>query len=109
MDINNYISDSFRPEEPKLSKEQINSLFVLLRETRKSHHETYLYPNGDDPEWPLWYAEFMHEKVMDILDLEITKSELIYLLVAAHLEHQDEAPDRNWATYYASFFSDSLS
>ncbi len=45
---------------------------------------------------------------MDVLDVEFTKSELIYLLVAADLDHQDEASESHWPSYYANFFVESL-
>lgn len=109
MDINNYISESFKPKEPMITEEQRLELKSLLIEAGKAHHHAFLDTDGDDPEWPLWYAEFIHEKTMDILDLEITKSELTYLLVAADLEHREESTDTPWADFYTSFFSESLS
>ena len=87
---------------------QRNDLTVLFKEVSQAHHKAYIETDGVDPEWPIWYADFMHEKVMDILDLEITKAELIYLFVAADLDHREEAPDAEWSVYYADFFSDSL-
>ena len=90
------------------SEEQISDLTALFIETGQAHHQAYIETEGDDPEWPIWYAEYMHEKVMDIFNLEFTKSELVYLLVAADLDQKDEESDEPWPTYYASFFSKSL-
>ncbi len=90
------------------SEEQINNLTALFKEAGKAHHDAFIDVDGDDPEWPMWYAEFVHDKAMDIMNLEITKSELTYLFVAADLEHRDEASDQPWANYYANFFSESL-
>lgn len=108
MDLNNFISKTFTPEVNMYSDEQINDLIDLFNEVGPDHHKAFIETDGYDPDWPIWYSDFLHEKVMDVLDVEFTKSELIYLLVAADLDHQDEAPESDWQTYYANFFTESL-
>lgn len=34
----------------------IAGLASLLRETGQAHHQAYIDTDGDDPEWPRWYA-----------------------------------------------------
>ena len=29
--------------------------------------------DGEDPEWPLWYAEHLHEPLQDLLDASFTQ------------------------------------
>lgn len=53
MDINNYISESFKPIEPMIIEEQRLELKSLLIEAGKAHHHAFLDTDGDDPEWPL--------------------------------------------------------
>lgn len=108
MDLTNIISENFKPEIDMYSNEQILDLTELLKEVGPAHHQAFIETDGYDLEWPMWYADFMHDKIMDILDVEFTKSELIFLLVSADLEHQDEEPESDWPPYYAKFLSEGL-
>ena len=37
---------------------QITAQIVdLLADTGAAHHEAFVASNGEDPEWPIWYAE----------------------------------------------------
>ena len=101
---------SFNKFTPKLAMDTsiTQQLTELFKETGHMHHRAFLDSDGYDPEWPLWYAEYMHEKVMDIIDAELTRSELVYLLVAADLDHRDEAPGEEWTTFYGEFLMESV-
>ena len=52
----------------------------LLREVREAHHQAYIETDGADPEWPLWYAEHLRERLGALLNASFTKSEFVYLL-----------------------------
>lgn len=108
MDFDRIISTTFKPEVAMYSEETVKDLTELFRETGPAHHKAFIETDGFDLEWPLWYADFMLERVMDMLDVEITKAELIFLLVGADLEHRDEAPDADWPPFYSTFFVESL-
>ena len=62
---------------------EVNGLARLLVEAGSAHHTAYLSTDGVDPEWPLWYAEHLHPRVRDVLGVELTQAELVYLLVSA--------------------------
>jgi hypothetical protein len=34
----------------------------LFRETGEAHHQAYIETDGADPEWPLWYADYLRER-----------------------------------------------
>jgi NAD(P)H-hydrate epimerase len=57
------------------------SLEGLFREVREAHHQAYIETDGADPEWPLWYAEHLRERLGALLNAGFTMSELVYLLV----------------------------
>jgi hypothetical protein len=76
----------------------------LFREAGAAHHQAYIETDGADPEWPLWYADYLREKLGALLDANFTKSELVYLLVLVANEQPLSAPGANWARYYAKFF-----
>jgi hypothetical protein len=75
-------------------------LEYLFHEVGEAHHRAYIETDGADPEWPLWYADYLRERLGALLDATFTKSELV--LVAA--EQLLRAPGANWARYYAKFF-----
>jgi len=54
-----------------------------LNETAEAHHKTFAATEGEDPDWPLWYADCLLEKMRKMLKAKFTKSELIYLIVMA--------------------------
>ena len=76
----------------------------LFHEVGEAHHQAYIETNGTDPEWPLWYADYLWERLGGLLDASFIKSELVHMLVLVSGEHPLKAPGANWARYYAGFF-----
>ena len=81
--------------------EQVEGLF---RKAGGAHHQAFIKTNGEDPDWPLWYADYLLEKLRKLLNAKFTKSELVYLLVMAEKERALMAPGADWSKYYANFF-----
>ncbi len=88
--------------EPSLAQR----LAELFRETGSAHHQAFIETDGADPDWPLWYADHLVEKLHELLHAELTKSELVYLIVTAENERTLRAPGAPWTQYYARFFVD---
>lgn len=76
----------------------------LLVETTREHDKSFKQTNGKDPEWPIWYANYLHEKLKTMLEIDFSKSELIYLLVMLDRTQGLEAPGIDWSRYAAQFF-----
>ena len=76
----------------------------LFSKAGNAHHKAFIKTNGEDPDWPLWYADYLHEKLGKLLNANFTKSELVYLLVMVEKERAMMAPGSNWQIYYANFF-----
>jgi hypothetical protein len=76
----------------------------LFREVGEAHHQAYIETDGADPEWPLWYADYLRERLSALLDASFTKSELVHMLVLVSGEQPLRAPGANWARFYARFF-----
>ncbi len=70
----------------------------LLAETGRAHHQAYLATDGEDPEWPIWYAGYIKEPLAEILGAGLTQSEIVYHLVAADREDGDGS----WQDRYAA-------
>ena len=81
----------------------IDKLANLVNETAEAHHKTFAATEGEDPDWPLWYADYLLEKLWRMLKAKFTKSELIYLLVLADKKNGVLAPGAYWPRFYAKF------
>lgn len=73
-----------------------------LREAGKAHHRAFLDTDGEDPEWPLWYAEYLQQRLSGLLGRSLTRSDLVYFLVLAAKEHPRRAPEVEWPEFYAA-------
>ena len=78
----------------------------LLREAGRAHHEAFAATDGADPDWPIWYADYLMEPFAQRLDFKFHKSQLIYCLMNADFEHQARSPDSDWSEYFADQFID---
>lgn len=82
------------------------TLVTLFREAGRAHHQAYIESDGDDPDWPIWYADHLLEPLQRHLSATFTRSELTYLLVLVSREQALIAPGADWATYYADAFAE---
>lgn len=73
----------------------------LLRQTGEAHHQAFIETDGADPEWPIWYADYLQERLSQQFEREITRSELVYFFVLAERQHSAEASDEPWPKFYA--------
>lgn len=87
-------------------KNTYQQLLEIFREAKNTHAQAFAAANGQDPEWPLWYADFLMKPLGEVLSASFTKSELVYLLVLADKEQMLRAPGADWAGYYARFFAE---
>jgi NAD(P)H-hydrate epimerase len=82
-----------------LSKQE--EVAALFREAGEAHHAAYIETDGADPDWPIWYAEYLQPRLSALLGATFTKSELVYLLISLDRDVQRQAPGANWHSYYA--------
>jgi hypothetical protein len=83
------------------SADTVSRLAGIFREAGSAHHQAFLTTNGDDPEWPIWYAEFLQPRLNALLGINWTKSEVVYLLVRAEKERTVGFPHPSWPEFYA--------
>ncbi len=84
----------------------LDELEALFKRAGRAHHRAFEETDGEDPEWPLWYANYLHQKLARLLGANFTKSELVYLLITAERERLIMSPGAGWASYYSRFFLD---
>lgn len=74
----------------------------LLSETGRAHHEAFAATDGEDPDWPIWYAQYSRDEFAKRLGMDFTKSQLVYCLMRADIEHQARSPHSDWRDFYAN-------
>ncbi len=84
-----------------MSAEAQKQLVALFAETGRAHHKAFESTDGDDPDWPAWYADYLREPLAERFGLTFTHSQLVYCLMNADMEHQARAPETNWPEFYA--------
>jgi hypothetical protein len=77
---------------------------LLFAEIGPKHHQAFIEVDGNDPEWPLWYAQELKQPLSEALGIELTAAELVHLLLSCEDIRQQRAPDAAWPDYYASYF-----
>ena len=81
----------------------VEAIAELLRETAEAHHRAFLDADGDDPDWPLWYSEYMLDPLEPLLDASLTRSELVYALVQAERDRMKDDSGTDWQEYYGAW------
>ncbi len=81
--------------------QQIDKLTALFKETGKAHHEAFAATDGEDPDWAIWYADYLHDRLLPFLAAPITRSRIVFCLVAIADEHETADPGAPWTGFYA--------
>ena len=76
------------------------AIVALLRESGPAHHQAYIETDGDDPDWPIWYADYLRDRLNPLLGMDLTRTQLIVLLVELDQLYRTEKPASDWPTYY---------
>ncbi len=92
-----------------MTSETMEQIATVLAAAGPAHHAAYIETDGDDPEWPLWYAKHVIEDLRRILDRpHLTVSRVVWAFVDSDTSHRRDAPDAPWQTHYAERFARSL-
>jgi len=84
------------------SEHQTEELAVLLKQTGEAHDEAFAATDGEDPDWAIWYAEYLHDRLLPFLAAPITRSRIVFCLVAIAEEHETADPNAPWTGFYAA-------
>jgi glutaredoxin len=82
--------------------EQLEAIFI---EADVAHHAAFAATEGVNPEWALWYADWLAPRLALHLCRALGRGELVYLLITADREQQIQSEEL-WPEFYARFFAD---
>ena len=86
--------------------QSVTQLTQLFDETGRAHHQAFLDTDGDDPDWPAWYADYLVERLPDLLGRRVEADAIASDLEFLAAEAAENAPEQSWQTYYASYFTE---
>ncbi|HEX2249014.1 MAG TPA: hypothetical protein VHH32_01620 [Gemmatimonadales bacterium] len=85
----------------KSVEDRQQELANLLRAAGHAHHQAFIAVNGDDPEWPEWYARYLAAPLAHILGTPLRTAQLAATLRDLDDEMRRVAPSAEWTLYYA--------
>lgn len=92
-----------------MASKSLEQLVAVLEAAGPAHHAAYIATDGEDPEWPLWYASHVADDVRTILNRQdLTVSRLVWAFVDADEAHRHRAPEVPWPMFYAEHFVTEL-
>lgn len=79
----------------------LEKLIDLLKVTSTEHHKAFIEVNGEDKDWPTWYAEYMFKNLWFSENFsKLNIDSLAILLKNADIEHI-KTSSRDWEKAYA--------
>ena len=82
--------------------DQTEKLTALLKQADKAHREAFAATGGEGPDWAIWYADYLHDRLEPFLAGPIARSRLVHCLVATADEHETAAPEVPRPEFFAA-------
>ena len=79
----------------------------LLAQAAEEHHVAFAHTDGDDPEWPAWYAGWLRERIPAGAE-GVDEASLARLLEEAAQSYQASGSTAPWPEFYAQFLLEQL-
>lgn len=81
---------------------------MLLRQVGPAHQEAFAATDGEDPDWPRWYAEWLLENLSGEPGTVPDEAGLAALLEEAADAHASAGGVDDWPAFYARYISDRV-
>jgi hypothetical protein len=81
-----------------------DALAQLFRSAGQAHHRAFAAVDGDDPEWPTWYAQYLAAPLAQLLGTPVETPQLGATLRDLDDAMRRAAPSIDWTLYYADSF-----
>jgi len=79
----------------------------LLSQVGPAHHRAFLATDGEDADWPTWYAAWLLERSPAPAP-EVDEGRLAALLAEAAETHKTSGSTEEWPGFYARFITERL-
>jgi hypothetical protein len=75
-----------------------------FRDAGAAHHRAFAATDGEDPEWPSWYAAYLAPWFPDLVGEPLSVDRLAADLVIVDREYRDAGSALAWPEYYVEWF-----
>lgn len=77
---------------------------TLLTEVADLHHRVYRISDGEDPDWAVWYAEWLAtlSELPQVLGTKLARGRLTCLLISLDAEYGAQSRPERWEDFYAT-------
>ena len=76
----------------------------LFRDVGAAHHQAFAATNGEDSEWPAWYAAYLTPRLGDLVAAQLSPDRVAADLVIVDREYRDAGSPLAWPEYYVEWF-----
>jgi len=85
-----------------------DALAELLRRAGREHHAAFSANDGDDPDWPAWYAAWLESRLSSVVPVSLDAAALETWLRSAEARHRHTSDAPSWPEFYAADFIDQF-
>jgi len=64
------------------NEQQFEKLAALFKQTSEVHHEAFAATDGEDPDWAIWYADYLNDRT------ELRESSLGFSMIVQELKNE---------------------
>jgi len=79
----------------------------LLGQVGPAHHRAFSATDGEDADWPTWYAAWLLERLPEQAR-KVDETRLAGLLATAAEKHKSSGSVEAWPGFYARFITEHL-
>src|SRR4029079_10096571 len=79
-------------------------LAQLFRDAGTAHHRAFAATNGEDAEWPAWYAAYLAPRFGAMVGVMLSADRLAADLVIVDRVYRDAGSALTWSEYYVEWF-----
>jgi hypothetical protein len=76
----------------------------LFRDAGAAHHQAFAATNGEDAEWPAWYAAYLTPRLGELVGVQLSSDRIAADLVIVDREYRDAESALAWPEYYVEWF-----
>lgn len=75
----------------------------LLKQTAEAHHQVFIATDGEDKDWPQWYAKYLlNHGIEKLLGSKLPQKDIERLLKQGDEEFKSQGSTSSWESYYAN-------
>jgi hypothetical protein len=82
-----------------------DALRALFAQAGAAHHAAFAHVDGEDDDWPAWYAAYLAPRLPELTGQVLDEPEIARRLLRLS---ETTPPGEYWPAYYARMFSETI-